>query len=183
MKDKIKKEYYKRVRQLTSSNLNGRNTMRAINSWGVSLVRYSAGILKWTKDELKTMDRKTQKIMTMDRMYHSQSDTDKLYIPRMEGGRGLLSIAYCVETQEQNLSLYLDRSEERLLRLSKSERVLPQYGRPVFTTKKQKKEQRHKQWKEKQLHGKFIETEEIRSEETFFILLSIYIMMVNSVLH
>ena len=49
VKDKIQKEYYKRVRQLTSSKLNGGDTVRAINSWAVSLVRYSAGILKWTK--------------------------------------------------------------------------------------------------------------------------------------
>ena len=140
VKDKIKKEYYRRVRQLISSNLNGGNTIRAINSQSVSLVRYSAGILKWTKDELKAMDRKTRKIMTMNRLY-------RLYIPRMEGGRGLLSIADCVETEEQNLSLYLDQSEERLLRPSKSERMLPEYGGSVSTTKKQKKEQRHKQWK------------------------------------
>ena len=66
MKDKIKKEYYRRARQLTSSKLNGGNTIRAINSRAVSLVRYSAGILKWTKDELKSMDRKTLKIMTMN---------------------------------------------------------------------------------------------------------------------
>ena len=72
-------------------------------------------------------------------MYHPQSDTDRLYIPRMEGGQWLLSIADCVETEEQNLSLYLDQSEERLLRLSKSERILPQYGGQVSTTKKQKK--------------------------------------------
>ena len=168
MKDKIKKEYYRRVRQLTSLKLNGGNTIREINSQAVSLVRYSAGILKGTKDELKAMDRKTQKIMMMNRIYHPQSDTDRLYIPRIKGGRGLLSIADCVETEEQNLSLYLDQSEERLLRFSKSERILPQYGGPVSTTKKQKKEQRHKQWKEKQLHGKFTrETEEIRSEETW----------------
>ena len=44
---------------------------------------------------------------------------------------------------------------------------MPQYEGPVSTGKKQKKEQRHKQWKEKQLHGNFIrETEELRSEET-----------------
>ena len=114
------------------------------------------------------MDRKTRKIMTINRMYHTQSDIDRLYIARVEGGRGLLSIAECVETKEQSLSLYLDQSEERLLRLSKSERILPQSGGPVSTTKKQKKEQKHKQWKEKQLHGKFIrEKEEIRSEETW----------------
>ena len=113
------------------------------------------------------MDRKTQKIMTMNRMYHPQGDTDRLYIPRMEGGRGLMSIADCVETEEQNLSQYLDQSEERLLRLSKTERILPQYEGPVSTAKKQKKKERHKQWKEKQLHSKFIrQTEEVRSEET-----------------
>ena len=112
MKDKIKKEYYRRVRQLTSSKLNGGNTIRAINSRAVSLVRYSAGILKWTKDELKAIDRKTRKIMTMNKMYHPQSDTDKLYIPRIEGGRELLSIVDCVETEEQNLSLHVDQSEE-----------------------------------------------------------------------
>ena len=106
--------------------------------------------------------------MTMNRIYHPQSHTDRLYIPRMEGGQGLLSITYCVETEEQNLSLYLDQPEERFLRLSKSDRILSQYGIPVSTTKKQKKEQRDKQWKERQLHGKFIrETEETRSEETW----------------
>ena len=156
------------MRQLTSSKLNRGNTIRAIISRAVSLVRYSAGIIKWTKDELKAMDRKIQKIMTMNRMYHPQSDTDRLYFPRIQGGRGLLSIADCVETEKQNLSLYLDQSEERSLRLSKSERILTKYGGPVSTPKKQKKEQRHKQLKKKQLHGKFIrEAEEIRSEETW----------------
>ena len=76
--------------------------------------------------------------------------------------------AVCVETEEQNLSVHLDQSEERLFRLSKSERILPQYGGPASTTNKQKKEQKHKRWREKQLHDIFIrETEEIRSEETW----------------
>ena len=54
-------------------------------------------MLKSTKDELKVMDIKTRNIMMMNRMYHPQSDTDRLYIPRMEGGRELLSIAGCVD--------------------------------------------------------------------------------------
>ena len=59
MKDKIKKEYYRRVRQLTSSKLNDGDTVSVITSRAVSLVRHSAGILKLIKDELKAMDRKT----------------------------------------------------------------------------------------------------------------------------
>ena len=72
-----------------------------------------------------------------------------------------------VQTEKQNLSLYLDQSGERLSRFSKSERILSQYDVPVYIAKKLKKEERHKQWKEKQLRGKFIrETEEV-SEETW----------------
>ena len=148
MKYKIQKEYYRRVRKLTSSKLNGGNTIRAVNSRAVSLVRYSAGMLKWTNDELKVIDRKKRKIITMSRAYHSHSDTERPYIPRMEGGKGLLSIAGCIEAEEQNLSLYLDQPEERLLRSSKRERILPQYQGPVSKFKKQKREERH--WEEKQ---------------------------------
>ena len=71
----------------------------AVNSRAVSLIRYSAGILKWTKDELRVMGTKTRKIMTMNRMYHPQTDVDRLYIPRKEDGRGLLSIVDCVENE------------------------------------------------------------------------------------
>ena len=69
----------------------------------------STRILKWTKDEPKIMDRKARKIMMMNRIYHLQNDIDRLYISRMEGGQGLLRIADCVETEEQNLSLCLDK--------------------------------------------------------------------------
>ena len=92
-----------------------------------------------------------------------QSNIDKLYISRMEGGRVLLSTVDCVETEEQNLCLYLDQSEEKLLRCSISERILPEYEGLLSTAKKQKMEKRHKQWKETQLYGKFVrETKKLK---------------------
>ena len=68
MKNKIQKEYYRRVRQLTLSKLNDENRISAVNSQDVSLVKYSARILNWRIDELKVTNRKTQKIMTINRM-------------------------------------------------------------------------------------------------------------------
>ena len=100
MKGKIQNEYYRTVRQLTSLKLGSGNTIREINSSAVSLVRYSAGILKQTKDELKVVDKKTQKIITMNRTYQ----------PQIEGGGGLLSIVDCVETEGKNISLYFSIS-------------------------------------------------------------------------
>ena len=43
MKTKIGKEYLRRVRKVAQSKLNGGNLIRAINTWAVSLVRYSGG--------------------------------------------------------------------------------------------------------------------------------------------
>ena len=54
------------------------------------------------------------------------------------------------------------------MRIPKSERILPEYEKPVSLAKKQKQEERHKQWKETQFHGKSVrETEEVRSNETW----------------
>jgi len=63
------------------SKLNGGNTIGAINTWAVSLVRYTAGIINWRKDELEAMDRKTRKMMTTYNSLHPRADVDRLYIP------------------------------------------------------------------------------------------------------
>ena len=48
-----------------------------------------------------------------------------------------------------------------------SDKFLPEYERPVSVGNKQKKAERHRQWKQKQLHGKFLrETKLVTSRET-----------------
>ena len=79
------------------SKLNGGNLVRGGNTWAVSLIRYSAAFVSWWKSELQDIDRKTRKLFTMYRALHPKSDVDRLYIPKKEGGRGLISIEDCVE--------------------------------------------------------------------------------------
>ena len=57
-KEKIQKEYFRRLKTILKSKLNGGNTIKAINTRAVSIVRYRAGIIDWTKAELQHMDRK-----------------------------------------------------------------------------------------------------------------------------
>ena len=47
----------------------------------------------------------------LNRMCYPQSDIDRLCIPKMEGERGLLTIADCVKTEKQNLPLYRGHPE------------------------------------------------------------------------
>ena len=59
MKEKIQKEYLKRTRKLLETKLCSRNLIKWINTWSVSLVRYSdpfwsgpqKNLSKWTKEQ------------------------------------------------------------------------------------------------------------------------------------
>ena len=55
-----------------------------INAWTVAVFRYEAGIFQWKESELKDVDRKSRKTMTMYIALHPKSDVDTLYIKRKE---------------------------------------------------------------------------------------------------
>ena len=91
MKEMFSKEYLRRTKLIMRSKLNGRNKIMAVNIWAVSLMRYGAGILGWNTNELQKLDRKTRKIMTINKDLHSRSDVARIYVSRRRGGRGLIS--------------------------------------------------------------------------------------------
>ena len=65
MKDKVKKEYYRRVRKVLQTKLNSGNVFKAINIWAVSVVGYSTAFLGWSILQLEEIDRRTRKLLTM----------------------------------------------------------------------------------------------------------------------
>ena len=82
MKDKIWKEYLRRTRKLLETKLSSRNIIKGINTWDVLLVRYLGPFLKLTRYELKQMDQRTRKPMTMHKALHPKDDVDRLYVSR-----------------------------------------------------------------------------------------------------
>ena len=95
MKGKITSEYIRRVKKLCRSKLNGGNLIDGIIPWAVGVVRYRAGIVDWTMEEVANMDRRTRKILAMNGCLHTRSNGARLYLPRKEGGRGLIGIEFC----------------------------------------------------------------------------------------
>ena len=116
MKKQLKKEYVRRVRNVLKSKLNGGNIISAINSRVVSIVRYGTGINKWTKNELKELDRKTRKLMSMYGAQHPKADVDRLYLKRCDGGRGLIGVEDYVQAEVNSLDKYLSAPEEKMLK-------------------------------------------------------------------
>ena len=82
VKDRLSKEYVKRVKKVIRSKLNGGNMVRVINSWAVSLLRYSGGVVRWTKVELMNLDRKTRKLLIIQDALHARANGSRLYLMR-----------------------------------------------------------------------------------------------------
>ena len=82
VKDRLSKEYVRRVKKVVRSKLNGGNMVRVINSWAVSLLRYSGGVVRWTKVELMNLDRKTRKLLIVQDALHARADGSRLYLMR-----------------------------------------------------------------------------------------------------
>ena len=77
VKDKVTKEYKRRVRKILETKLNAGNLIKGINTWAVSLLRYSAAFMDWTKFEMEQLDRQTRKLMTMYNALHPKSNVDR----------------------------------------------------------------------------------------------------------
>ena len=133
--------------KLLETKLSNRNLTKRINTWAVTLVRYSGPFLQWTRDELKQMDERTRKLMTMHKALHPRDDVSRLYVSRKEGGRGLASIGDSVDASIQRLEDYIEKHERGLITAVRNDTDNTIDDR-MTTTGKQK-------WEEKQLYGGF----------------------------
>ena len=169
MKKTFRKEYLRRVRLVLQSKLHGRNKVKAINTWAVSLMRYGAGIVSWRKNELQEIDRRTRKLMTMNKALNPNSDVARLYVKRKEGGRGLIGIERCIRSEENNLAWYIKNNSERMIEMVKlhgdlkiDEAIEPK------VMKRQMDNELIREWKDKKMHGQFVrETADVKWEVTW----------------
>ena len=88
MELKVSKKYFRRLKKVLKTKLNGGNLAQGVNTWVVSLLRHSAGFISWRNCELQAIDRKPSKLFTIYGGLHLKSDVDRLYICRYDGGGG-----------------------------------------------------------------------------------------------
>src|SRR6185436_680546 len=113
----------------------------------------------WTRLQLDQLDRKTRKLMTAHHALHPQSDVDRLYLARTEGGRGLLQVRQSVEEEECALSHYVSDSAEPAMKEVNKEGLL----KPSETKAEYRQEvlnERGRKWRAKALHGQYLKVTE-----------------------
>jgi hypothetical protein len=86
--------------------------MQAIGSLAVPVL-----IINWHQQEIQNLDRKTRKMLTIHGQHHPRAHIYRLYVPRKEGGRGLMQVegAYIAETV--NLVEYAESKEDPLIQI------------------------------------------------------------------
>ena len=164
MKEKLEEEYIRRVKKVVKSKLNAKNMINGINEWAVGVIRYSAGVIDWTLQDIKRMDVKTRKQMTMNGALHPRANVGRIYLKRNEGGRGLLSVEECVLAETKGLSEYIGRNEEPMLIQVREENIFNEEETKEEYQKRLHQE-RVKGFKEKSLHGKFRKSTEAIADE------------------
>ena len=90
----------------------------------------------------------------MHRGLHPRSAVDRLYLPRAQGGRGLVSVKDCIELERSNLFDYAASNNERLLKAATEELQLR--TNIDGKNKEERENERQAAWKEKTLHGQFL---------------------------
>ena len=70
-------------------------------------------------EEIRQLDRKTGKLLTLQRMHHPKADMDRMYLLRNEGGRGLIQLQTAYKTATIGLDTYLDTKNDPLLMIAK----------------------------------------------------------------
>ena len=102
--------------------------------------------------------------MTMHNAIHPDSNVDRFYIPRKEGGRGLQCVEETVKLTELGLENYVKESRERLLTATRSVNIdlIEPIWKTTIEAKKQKKEEIKTYWEEKILHDQLVkQTKEV----------------------
>ena len=111
-------------------------------------------MIGWTKEELQSMDRKTRKVMTMNKELHPKSDSAKIYVPRKRGGRRLISCEACVRGEENSLGWYVGRCNKVLLRkVGERGTKKTDEAKELKEYKKSAKLETENKWKGKRMHG------------------------------
>ena len=83
----------------------------------VPVLRYSFGIVNWHQEEPQKLDRKTRKLLTIHGQHHPKEDVDRLYVPRKQGGRGLMQLEAAHAVEITKLVEYVDKKEDPLIQV------------------------------------------------------------------
>jgi hypothetical protein len=158
IKKEFTQKYKKRLTKICNTKLTGGRMVEALNCWAIPVLTYSFGVVKWSDTDLEALDRLTRVTMTKFRSLHPNSSATRLYLPRKEGGRGLLNLEKMCKAQVQNMRIALKSSNDELMKavVEADERYTPlDLAHTSMDNQIRSTRDNVEEWKSKELHGRF----------------------------
>ena len=161
------RKFYNRVRGILKKEVNAKNTTATIKIFAMPILRYGFGILKWTRDELETMDQKIRKILYQHKFHHPQSSTHRLYLSQEQGGRGMSGVRDVYQQECSSLAKYIEENEnDPLIKIVKEAEKRKKYGLTRYIEPKNNKnteetdKEHYEGLKEMKMHGDYFKQQE-----------------------
>ena len=114
------------------------NNINNNNNLGCPPLRYSGLFLKWTREELKQMDQRPRKLLSMQKALHPRYNVDWLSVSIREGGRELASIEDSIDTLIQWLEGYIQKQGGKLVAATRNNTNGMKTSGMTITRKKRK---------------------------------------------
>ncbi len=86
---RVKNEIRKRLEQLVKLQLHDKNLMKAINCRVVPVAAYVMNVCHLSEGEIESLDQLVKEILRREGQHGRQASDERLYMKRIEGGRGL----------------------------------------------------------------------------------------------
>ena len=112
----VQDEVNKRVKILTSTELNNVNLVRAINTKLIPVAAYPMNVCKFTDGELKELDQVIKRELRSKNMLGKQSSNDRLYLIREDGGKGIKSLRDIYKETRLRVACYLTCLENKWIK-------------------------------------------------------------------
>ena len=114
--ERIRTEILKRVECICKTRLNGRNTIQAINEFALSVINYYIGPVRMEHADYMRIDDEVRKMLVKHKVHLQPANTERLYLPRKELGRGLGNLVQKSERMEFQLFETLNSAKDTSLR-------------------------------------------------------------------
>eukprot|EP00957_Ditylum_brightwellii_P168496 12825806-Ditylum_brightwellii.AAC.1 len=124
-------------------------------------MRYTFGVIQWTKTELQQLDKKTRRILTADGCLHPKPSIQRLYLHCSKGGCGITSIKDTHTHECTSLARYIQSSKDPLTQLfcdtpfPTQKALMKCADGPLASTPEEMDDAKEKLLLQKTLHGVF----------------------------
>jgi hypothetical protein len=162
MKQKLGKEYLNRKESILKTKLNGKNMIKAINTYATPVLTFSFRKVKWMPTDLQNLQTKMRTLLTRCRFHHPHAAKERITLPRQMGGKGLTDITRLHDKQVRLLQTYLSNkhitSPLHAAVVQADHRYTPldllHANKNNLTTDKEYTNKVKRQWSHKAFHGR-----------------------------